>query len=110
MITDYVTRPPELLSAAGSVRWALDSLPVSREEAIACARERAERYEMAADDFYAPAGGRLGARGAPDPSFALLHEVELVLSALEWIDLSRLDEDLRGAVDAWLSIRGELRL
>jgi hypothetical protein len=105
-----VARPPELLSAVGSVRWALDSLPASREEVIARARERAERFLAAGDDFYAPAGGQPGSLDAPDPSFALLQEVERVLSALEWIDLSGLDEGLRGEVEAWLALRNELHL
>lgn len=100
---------PAVLTLDGAVRWALANMPASREEIIDCARERAARYREAGEGFYAGADMDFSALvGMENPRLTLLQNAERVLSALEWIDPSRVDEDLRVELGSWLSIRPHL--
>jgi hypothetical protein len=94
----------ETLTLSGAVRWALDNMPASRDEAIAYQRE----LDAIPDD---PPGTPLrppsGSWGPPPPHIATLQGVTTVLGALGWIDLSQLDESARAQVQAWLGIRRE---
>lgn len=100
----------ETLTPEGAARWAVSNMPASREEIVGYARERASRYQDAGDDFYAPVGVACQNREQRDPRIDVLQDVERVLSALAWIDSSRLEEALRAEVEAWLRIRSELNM
>lgn len=100
----------ETLTPEGAARWAVSNMPASREEIIGYARERASRYQDADEDFYAPVGAASQNWGQRDPHIDLLQDVERVLSALEWIDSSRLEGTLRTEVEAWLEIRSEMNI
>jgi hypothetical protein len=98
----------ETLTVAGSVRWALNNMSGSREEIVSYGRERATLYRGADDSFYARPASFDGLK--PDAHTKVLQDTEMVLAALEWIDLSLLDEGLRAEVESWLEIRSDLRL
>jgi hypothetical protein len=98
----------ETLTVAGAVRWALDNMPGSREEIVSYGRERAALYRAADDSFCARPASFDGLK--PDAHTKVLQDAEMVLAALEWVDLSLLDEGLRGEAESWLEIRSDLRL
>jgi hypothetical protein len=100
----------ETLTPEGAVRWALSNMPASREEIVSYARERAAQYGAADDSFYATAGVEINNERRQSSHIGLVQDAERVLSALEWISLSRLGENLRAELEAWLKIRPELRL
>lgn len=89
----------------GAARMAIDSMPTSQEEAVRYAVERSAEYEVAGDDFYAPVGVAPQQWPAPGPRNRMLQDIERTLSALQWVEGSLLDDQLRAEVVAWLNIR-----
>jgi hypothetical protein len=95
----------EVLTPDGAVRWTLDNMPLSRDETIRYREERdillneADQFQVQLTSDH-PESWR-----EPPVNIAVLQGVEKVLSALKWIDLSRLDERLRVEVEPWLHIR-----
>ncbi|MCZ4120795.1 hypothetical protein [Streptomyces sp. H39-S7] len=99
---------PELITPEGAAKWALSIMPISREEVVEYAEERAAAHQRADDGFYAPVGVGAPLWEEPDPHISKLQDVERILSALEWVENSLVDEELHAEVEAWLSIRPRL--
>ncbi|MFI1102841.1 hypothetical protein [Streptomyces melanogenes] len=100
---------PDQLTPDGAAKWAIDNMPLSREQALADSAEREAQYENPPKDFYAPVDvtGEVP-EFAPDTRFAALRETEMILSALVWISGHLSDTDTRGKVQEWLDIRQSL--
>jgi hypothetical protein len=94
----------DILTLSGAARWTLANMPASREEIIDYRREReaifADPNEYPAQLSDLPPG----TYGKPPFHIATLQHVEKILSALSWIDLSQVDEDLRREAEAWLQL------
>lgn len=100
----------ETLTPEGAARWAVNNMPSTRDETIEYARERASHYRRAGNDFYAPIGAAFQGKFQVDPHITILQDVEQILSVLEHVDSSRLENELRAEVEAWLGIRAELNI
>jgi hypothetical protein len=99
---------PEILTPDGAAEWALNRIPLSREQALADSDTRNAEYLAAGEDFYAPVGQALPVIGGVDVRFSALQDVELILSALPWVASAVASREVRRDVDAWLEIRDQL--
>jgi hypothetical protein len=90
------------LTLSGAVRWALDHMPASREEIMRYNKERETEHRAADDSFYARPLNFADLK--PGPRILILQETEMILDALRWIDLLRLDYALRASAESWLTI------
>ncbi|MET9572021.1 hypothetical protein ACFYNW_31700 [Streptomyces virginiae] len=97
---------PSILTPDGSVEWALQQIPLTRERAITEAEIRKGEYLNAGEDFYAPVGGEV--TPVDEVAFSGLHDVELILSALPWVCSHVEDEKTESEIRSWLEIQGDL--
>ncbi|MFB9624190.1 hypothetical protein [Nonomuraea helvata] len=99
---------PELLTPDGAAEWALNRMPISREQAIVDSEARKSEYMAADDDFYAPVGQAFSVDNEVNVGFTALQDVELILSALPWVSSAVTTSRTRREIDAWLAIRDQL--
>ncbi|MGV9384671.1 hypothetical protein ACWDRB_53270 [Nonomuraea sp. NPDC003707] len=108
-INPPVNELPEVLTPDGSAEWALEHMPLSREQAVADARGRRAEYDAADDDFYEPVGVESqSADFQPDHRFSALQEVEMILFALPWVSSKVTDPQISAEVQEWLDTRALL--
>lgn len=99
---------PEVVTPGGAAEWALNRMPVSREQEIADSKIRKAEHLAAREGYYAPVGRVLPASGEVDVRFSALQDVELILSALPWISSAVTNGKVSRDVAAWLEIRDQL--
>lgn len=100
---------PVVLTPDGSAAWALEHVPLSREEAVAAAQSRRGQYLAADESFFAPVGSPYDSVSRePDAQASALMGVERILSALPWIADHLTNPEIRREVQAWLAIEGQL--
>jgi hypothetical protein len=104
-----VSELPAVLTPDGSAAWALERVPLSRDQAVATAQVRRNLYADADESFFAPIGVPydLGG-GEPDPQALALRGTERILSALPWVADLVVDPIIRREIEAWLVIEGQL--
>jgi hypothetical protein len=108
-IKSAVNAVPDLLTPDGSVAWALEQIPLSREAAIRAARARRDEHRRAGDSFYAPVGTPFDSTSfRDDMAQSALVSVERVLTALAWISDHVSDPRLRHETEEWLLVKEQL--
>lgn len=103
-----VANLPEILTPNGASEWALNRIPLSREQALADSETRKAEHLAAGKDFYAPVGQALPLSGEAGVRFSALQDIELILSALPWVSYAVTSRNVSHDVDAWLEIRDRL--
>ncbi|MEU4357397.1 hypothetical protein [Streptomyces virginiae] len=106
--TPPVAGLPEILTPDGAAEWAVNRIPLSREQALAESETRKAEYLAAGEDFFAPVGQAIPLSGEVGVRFSELHDVELILSALPWVSSAVVSGEVSRDVDAWLEIRDQL--
>ncbi|MDG4802351.1 hypothetical protein [Micromonospora sp. WMMD980] len=104
-----VSELPVVLTPDGSAAWALEHVPLPRDEAVVAAQARRRQYLAADESFFAPIGASYESGSQePDAQASALRGVEKILSALPWIADHLTDPKIRREVRAWLGIEGQL--
>ncbi|MEV0136855.1 hypothetical protein AB0H83_51580 [Dactylosporangium sp. NPDC050688] len=97
---------PEIFSPDGSARWGLRSITLTREQALRQAKSRRSEYLHADESFYASPVRTENSAGVTD--YSALRDVELIISALQWVSSSVKDEETAAEIRLWLEIKYEL--
>lgn len=98
----------ETVTPNGAVSWALHNMPVSREQAIAYAREQEAHDRELGDSLYERPVAGTGSWDKADPRVVALQCVPRIIDAFDRIDLSTLEGDLRAEAEAWLNVRSQI--
>lgn len=99
--------PPPLLPD-GAVRYALDSIPISRTSAIKISDQSRVDSVSAGQDFCSRPDFALGSAQQLKKGDAVLMEIGLILEGLALIVTFVVDDELRREAKSWLDIQSRL--